>query len=111
MTDREMLEWAAKATGWDCIIEMYGHDDFGNPLINGNNPPTIWNPLIDDGDALRVAVALNFQVHVRGGATLVTWKNAHTGVSEPWGDDKNEATRRAIVGAAAVMAHAMEEAK
>ena len=58
MTDRELLELAAKAAGieltWDCT------DRFGEPwtVIKGV-VCAYWNPLTDDGDALRLAVKLN----------------------------------------------------
>ena len=55
-TDRELLELAAKAAGYDVTIVGAGEHAYG--LMNyGAYRPT-WNPLTDDGDALRLAVKL-----------------------------------------------------
>ena len=64
MTDKELLEAAAKAAGHE-VVFVNGLDDDGydngewkytwsviDGLLNG------WNPLQDDGDALRLAVKL-----------------------------------------------------
>ena len=57
MSDRELLELAAKAAGIECKgSEM--HPKFGFYLKSG----LMWNPLTDDGDALRLAVKLNLQI-------------------------------------------------
>lgn len=47
MTDRELLEAAAKAAG-PMFVNLLSHDK--------------WNPLADDGDALRLAVKLGIMV-------------------------------------------------
>ena len=49
-TDRELLELAAKAAGYD--YAKHG----GYIVVDGI--PGNWNPLVDDGDALRLAVKL-----------------------------------------------------
>ena len=49
MTDRELLERAAKAAGYE--YAKHG----GYIVVDGI--PGNWNPLTDDGDALRLAVA------------------------------------------------------
>ena len=56
MTDRELLELAAKAAG----IELWHEDVFTNGLTQkvSDNGVLRWNPLTDDGDALRLAVKL-----------------------------------------------------
>jgi hypothetical protein len=51
MTDRELLELAAKAA--DLPWEQW--------CINGD---ASWNPLIDDGDALRLAVKLGMYLNI-----------------------------------------------
>ena len=48
MKDRELLSWAAKAAA----IEYSSTEDQGLSLASGK----YWNPLEDDGDALRLAV-------------------------------------------------------
>lgn len=102
MTDRELLEWAAKAAGFDTIIEMYGLNDIGEPLLDANDPPTVWNPLTDDGDAFRLAVKLKLETEF--GSNFVNVGNSYS--HDQWhsaresGDDLFAATRRAIVRAA-----------
>ena len=49
---RELLEWAAKAAGLDRPVLAMG---CGIVYAGGK----YWNPLIDDGDALRLAVKLS----------------------------------------------------
>ena len=99
MTDKELLELAAKAAelpecGWMGPVFMYVKD----------NTFTDWNPLTDDGDALRLAVLLDMSVDV---AFYESSSYAYAGDSprvwavELWRDDKRAATRRAIVRAAA----------
>jgi len=51
MTDRELLELAAKAAG---IFDLR----FDNKGVAYRNVHIEWNPLTDDGDALRLAVKL-----------------------------------------------------
>ena len=110
-TDFEFLRAAANAAGitiirsrlddpmhCDLLITLSArnpHHDFGG-----------WNPLTDDGDALRLAVALRMCVDPWGsGASAVVEVNNRALVAEPhYGDDPGRATRRAIVRAAAELA-------
>jgi len=98
MTDKELLELAAKAAG------ITWTRDYKDGPMKVMMPFTReWNPLTDDGDALRLAVKLGLTFHTS--MTLVT-----VGVERSFGyeerfDDHNgdeyAATRRAIVRAAA----------
>lgn len=98
-TDRELLELAAKAAGieltWDC------EDRFGEPwtVINGV-VCAYWNPLEDDGDALRLAVELN----ILKNAYLESWIAHEVGKGLDW----YAATRRAITRAAAEIGRNMK---
>lgn len=56
MTDMELLKFAAKATGFNFVTE----GEEGTVYAWDGREPTKWNPLTDDGDALRLAVDLNF---------------------------------------------------
>lgn len=60
MTDRELLELAAKAAGYALTKGSSGYREF---LCKGG---VEWNPLTDDGDALRLAVKLKMHVLVHG---------------------------------------------
>lgn len=62
MTDRELLELAAKAAGYE-----FGwiHD---GPRIKCAEGWTPWNPLTDDGDAFRLGIVMDyFPSNVRTG--------------------------------------------
>jgi hypothetical protein len=89
MTDRELLEAAAKAAGYhlSSVSEMIWSDTQGEFVL--------WNPLTDDGDALRLAVKLDLTVMI--GAVRDVSGQLFLDKSE----DDLEATRRAIVRAAA----------
>lgn len=63
MTDRELLELAAKAAGHN-----YYMDSFGVHQIDSGR----WNPLYDDGDALRLAVKLGVDIYIDDGK-LEVW--------------------------------------
>jgi hypothetical protein len=107
MSDQELVELAAKAAGfkWE-LGESLG--DFS--IIDPDGKLKVrWNPLSDDGTALRLAVALGINVF-----HSALYKEAQAGGAAPktvfqsWGDDKFAATRRAIVRAAAEIGKAME---
>ena len=57
MSDRELLEKAAKAAG-DINLPLLWVREFDGDLTPVNNRGEAWNPLTDDGDALRLAVKL-----------------------------------------------------
>jgi hypothetical protein len=86
MTDREELELAAKEAGF----VSYDHE---NSLATDMwSKGYRWNPLTDDGDALRLAVKLNIDHGNPGMRLSIDWQpNA----------DPYTVTRRAIVRAAA----------
>lgn len=104
-TDRELLELAARIYGAKPHVIHVGewYDDWTPERL-------FWNPLRDDGDALRLAVKLGMRVYVYNGGgddyTCVatdelsfdqeTIKVMHDG-------DSASATRRAITRAAAQM--------
>ena len=94
MTDRELLELAAKAAGVVLEDEHYWRDGFW----------TRWNPLVDDGDALRLAVALCMSLLIGQGGTVAAYidnDDLSFEAIEHYLPDGNAATRRAIVCAAA----------
>jgi len=100
-TDRELLELAAKAAG----ITWVGHTAKG--LAQGRNGACMvlpWEPLTDDGDALRLAMKLGF--------TVEPGKCWHSPYGPAFGEDlldgEMTATRRAIVRAAAAIGEAMK---
>lgn len=127
-TDRELLELAAKAFWGEEIDDVcsvrwleedqaIGYTHAENQDHNGIDQEFLWNPLEDDGDALRLAVALNLSVFTPGGAGDFAVASIEAGVLSDDGDtwiqewvtngDKMAATRRAIVRAAAEIGRGM----
>ena len=113
-TDRELLERAAKAAGlsigYDSGQYFYcEHGPFGASMYGRQgNTPLNWNPLQDDGDALRLAVNLQIDVKHYGYYVVAWFEGGFIGTGKiPYGDDTYAATRRAIVRAAAEIGKAM----
>lgn len=119
MTDKELLEAAARAAGkknWQCS-SYYGLSRFDSDGV------PYWNPLTDDGDALRLAVKLRFCTNDFApvdtpDVVQAPPDGAQFGMVEIWrqddddpiyvewykaGADRYAATRRAIVRAAAAL--------
>jgi hypothetical protein len=102
MTDREMLELAAKAAG----LRL---DELGGRIVRReiDGQPVYWNPLTGDGDALRLAVKLGIDIVIsvkcpsRSGACPPHLDLPKDYLIEDHGTDAHAATRRAIVRAAA----------
>lgn len=108
-TNRELLELAAKAAG-KVIVDG---DDDGTLYVQcpHDDRGERWNPLTDDGDALRLAVKLEIftgrHYDCVVPACFASWNNRCNSLWEPAGDDPFAATRRAIVRAAAAIGEAM----
>jgi hypothetical protein len=108
MSDRELLEAAAKAAGLGFTVPVFGVPPFmGLRLIGG----ALWNPLTDDGDALRLAVKLRLTINCSYDDVAIcgqefTQKEAFI---ERNGEDPLAATRRAIVRAAAEIGKEMKD--
>ena len=114
-TDKELLMLAAKAVGLHVKATAVNTDDNFTGVIIGarhTKQKVRWNPLADDGDALRLAVDLDMDV------CLSTFKKEVTAFlycngeivskSDIFGTDKHSATRRAIVRAAAAIGEDMQ---
>lgn len=106
-TDRELLEAAAKAAGID--VRCVGNGRPNVAVSFYTEPDQLWwNPLTEDGDALRLAVKLDIapvwgsnrdvvRVDYPARFTIPLYEPVING-------DRYAATRRAIVRAAAAMA-------
>ena len=109
MTDRELLELSAKAAGMIANSDGTIYAGFGSRE---------WNPLEDDGDALRLAVKLGIEIHHGfddGEIVMGAWFQETSGKPQRFeieriGDDPYAATRRAIVRAAAEIGKASSNA-
>ena len=95
MTDRESLELAAKAAGYDVRSDGEG----GLTITVKRGLCRGWNPLTNDGDALRLAVKLKMQVSITNESCRAETLPA-LGIRIN-NKDELAATRRAIVMAAA----------
>lgn len=120
MTDRELLELAAKAAGYE--IEWCARWPGGGCYMKRKIPEPVdpilskelrWDPLTDDGDALRLALKLGIQIgdpHQYSDLALAC-TNGRLPWAEYWEPIKDgdycAATRRAIVRAAAEIGRAM----
>ena len=113
MTDSELLEFAAKAAGVVWIDNNFPYDEFGRMMLDFGNGNTEWNPLTNDGDALRLAVKLRLMISWHEPRDLrVIWWNAEERkeILETWTEahDSCACSRRAIVRAAAEIGKEMK---
>lgn len=111
MNDRELLELAAKAAG----VDFYTPEGMDTPWCGRGfylRGCAVWNPLEDDGDALRLAVKLGIELAFtrnkigagrHSAASYLTWVNEDRKVEDPCA-----ATRRAVVRAAAEIGRNMK---
>ncbi|WP_343735350.1 hypothetical protein [Acidovorax sp.] len=105
MTDRELLEFAAKAAGIAGFYRDGAFPGIVEPVIGGGDVP--WNPLHNDGQALRLAVDLRMLVGLDGAAYALV--NDQRVFAEEKGEpDAHKATRLAIVKTAAEMGKIIE---
>ena len=97
---RELLELAAKAVGWRV--------QWPDEVVREDGSSWRWNPLTDDGDALRLAVKLGIQItqyrptdRNTVGSVSTYYDREFVESYKPAGE--MAATRRAIVRAAAAL--------
>lgn len=107
MDDRELLELAARAAGisggWGEKLDYHnGVVDLTDYWVLDGEDLFFWNPLADDGDALRLAVKLSL---IPG---YMRHSDMHMTIYE--GDAKLAETRRAIVRAAAEIGRSIQDA-
>ena len=108
MSDKELLELAAKAAGIEGEWSRW-HQSYGDLWVEGVNTggPILWNPLTDDADALRLAVKLEMELDFSDDETSAT-RELRVREVEYHEGDPYAATRRAIVRAAAEIGRGME---
>lgn len=117
MTDRELLEMAANAAGYDTSHHWNAERMSLKPPVIGlciPNVGTLWNPLEDSGQALDLAVKLRIDICTdendphptedRKICHVNAWPRNANGCCEDRYPDPYAATRRAIVRAAAEIA-------
>lgn len=104
MNDLELLVMAAKAAGIQHVdYENVDYDGCAGLVIVGEHGQHLhgWNPLADDGDALRLAFALEMSVDMYG-CVIGYSEDSQYEFENTTGDLAN--VRRAIVEAAAYLA-------
>lgn len=108
MDDRQLLELAARAAGYQIEWVRNSGCHYRCEEDVGREE---WCPLDNDGDALRLAVTLGFRLELDN-----AWSRSHAQqipskewVTEPHNGDPFASTRRAIVRAAADIGKAMQE--
>ena len=98
--DRALLEAAAKAAGLRVRWYIKGLVHLDSDGLDAG----WWNPLLDDADALRLAVKLRIDVCFASDMLFTQTTLAPTPMfKEQYGGDEMAATRRAIVRAAAAL--------
>lgn len=115
MTDIELMLLAAKAAG--IRLEWIGDTAFDCTNLKPGKPASkgkMWWPLVDDGDALRLAVKLGIQPVPADDRCEARWWGGPLGttqdsVSVITNSDRYIATRRAIVLAAAEIGKAVQK--
>lgn len=119
MSDRELLELAANAAGLEVLtnIEVLGSGvwiiEKYRSVYSGERPEYLWNPLDDDGDALRLAANLRLEIipgkHAGDGCSVNPKRHQVPGVTV-FRDSKDmaEQIRRAVVMCAAEIGRSME---
>ena len=113
--DRELLEMAAKAAAIqmiglvDNMIAQPDHRTGGFIIRNDRGGDSCWNPLTDDGDALRLAAKLEIDIRFYTESEEAWVETAAYGgnADELLAPDPYTATRRAIVCAAAEIGRTM----
>ena len=106
MKDNELLELAARAVGPKVVrkVECSG----GFELVEMSSWLR-WNPLEDDGAALRLAVKLRIDLKFYDDHVIAWFDGGSIGTGRIYyGDDPAAATRRAIVRAAAEIGKSMQ---
>ncbi len=107
MSDRKLLELAVKACQW--TLEYDDNERLSWIIWSDNNVPIYrWNPLTDDGDALRLAVKLG--IHITNSLSEAWASTEKVTAIQIFDQDTDPyaATRRAIVRAAAEIGKGMK---
>lgn len=113
MNDRELLEMAAKANFGTDGFEWNSCSGFAGCIQyipKGSRHYIDWNPLHDDGDALRLAVRLHIKVLIGEAWSVDQSTGEHRTLFRVSPDDEPcqyAATRRAITRAAADLGRAL----
>jgi len=110
MTDKELLELAAKAAGLELdevhLAYLENEQTFIRHEPDSDGISGEWNPLTDDGDALRLAVNLRMKVDFNKTRVYAQVPNV-TNLIDKYNNDKFKAARQAITECAAEIGKGM----
>lgn len=103
MTDRELLELAAKAAG------LVPDGLFGNGLLvlDGERAKG-FNPLSEDGDAFRLVALLGLDIEFGNEHVWCCIEDMKNYIMHPFAGDRAAAARRVVVESAAAIQQAKE---
>jgi hypothetical protein len=112
MTDKELLELAAKAAGYEINFDEPLNNYYPHGYDDNGDVDAWWNPLTNDGDALRLAADLRLTIEVFDKQSVAHTYFANNGrldyvMADSRGDDRRLNTRTAIVRTAARIGKAM----
>ncbi|BBV96412.1 hypothetical protein ACK1VC_07220 [Pseudomonas sp. XP2] len=99
--DLELLRLAAKAANLEIESCTCRDPKWPFRLKGQSGVRAHWNPLINDGDALKLAVELRLDIEINAGGVNVYSGDLDDGLYEPVNGDLGDCTRRAIVRVAA----------
>ena len=105
-TDRELLELAARAAGYEGSWRKHWRSGTASYMLFAYPERFVvgrkeWNPIEDDGDALRLAVLIGIGTMHHQGWGQVFHPYIQERIDFEYGSDEFAATRRAIVRSAA----------
>ena len=110
MTDKELLELAAKAAAVKgCFVEAFpedGYPAYSCGIGSYASQLPLWNPLANDGEALRLAVKLQMEILVEE-IRISVYSELTVEKWEMYPADRLATTRRLIVETAAEIGKAM----
>ena len=108
MNDRELLELAAKAAGVKIVPCTCSYEEWPFKYADGQGRRGHWNPLVNDGDALRLATKLRISLHWCSTGRVYAYADGDTEEIESTREDPDSSVRSAIVRAAAEIGEAMQ---
>ena len=112
--DRELLELAAKAAGYRANVRMQAERDAAGEGRLGlwiDGVSTCWNPRHNSAQAFDLGVKLRMSIEIceyENSSYAYAGDVPRFSAVELWRNDESDATRRAIVRAAAEIGRAME---
>ena len=106
-SDKELLELAAKAAGAEGVYHEQD-SSFGIGFKKDIVPSLWWNPLADDGDALRLMIRLEIKlIYFTGGVSAN--RSIHGFIADERSGDIMADARRAITRVAAEIGRRMQD--